>query len=374
MRRIADKIVNRIRNEFFHSMVLSAIKKPPFPILLAFIICSCSSLERISIQLATPPRHPVPPEIQSLAILNRSITSNFTDLQRDSLEKILVKKELNLDTIMLDSVAADTAIQVAAKALFESDRFDVVVPKQRDVKRGDKGRLLAPLDSNFIEGIRKDFNVNAVLVLESFSEKVITDLESRRYLVGFEGAGFVNAYRATINVAYNLQWRLYQPGINPPIVRYNTKDTIFWNSFDYSLKGTYDKLPSLKETLIQGGVAAGIEMADYISPEWNNAIRRYFKTGNKEADAAIPLAKSNKWEEAAGIWNKFADTPSANLRSKVEYNLALAAEMTGNLDSAIEWATKSYKTRYSYKIESYLKQLDERRKLFQKTGKNRLSR
>ena len=373
MRRIADKIVNRIRNEFFHSMVLSAIKKSPFPILLAFIICSCSSLERISIQLATPPRHPVPPEIQSLAILNRSITSNFTDLQRDSLEKILVKKELNLDTIMLDSVAADTAIQVAAKALFESDRFDVVVPKQRDVKRGDKGRLLAPLDSNFIEGIRKDFNVNAVLVLESFSEKVITDLESRRYLVGFEGAGFVNAYRATINVAYNLQWRLYKPGINPPIVRYNTKDTIFWNSFDYSLKGTYDKLPSLKETLIQGGVAAGIEMADYISPEWNNAIRRYFKTGNKEADAAIPLAKSNKWEEAAGIWNKFADTPSANLRSKVEYNLALAAEMTGNLDSAIEWATKSYKTRYSYKIESYLKQLDERRKLFQKTGKNRLS-
>lgn len=375
MKRVAKKIFNPIIDEFFLRMSLFVIRKSLFSLLLAVFLCSCSSLERISIQLSTPPLHPVPSEIQSLAILNRSITKSFTDLQRDSLEKILVNKELNMDTIMLDSVAADTAIQVAAKALFGSDRFDVVVPKERFVKRGDrKGGLLAPLDKDYIDRIMKDFNVNAVLVLESFSEKVISDLESQRFLSGFEGGGFINAYKATINVAYNLEWRLYQPDVNPPIVRYNTRDTIFWNSFDYSLKAMYEKLPSLKEALIGGGIAAGIEMAGYISPKWNDAIRRYYKTGNKEADAAIPLAKSNKWEEAAGIWNKFANASSISLRGKVEFNLALAAEMTGDLDSAIDWATKSYKTKYSYKIDSYLKQLIERRKLFQKTGKNRLSR
>lgn len=374
MRRIADYIFNRIRNEFSIPMNLFIIKKALCSIMLAIFLCSCSSLERISIQLATPPPHPVPGEIQSLAILNRSVTRNFTNLHRDSLEKILVKKELNLDTLMLDSVAADTAIQSAAKALFESDRFDVVVPKKRVVKRVDKGGLLIPLDKDYIDRIRKDFNVNAVLVLESFSEKVISDLESQRYLAGFDGGGFVNAYKATIDVAYNLEWRLYQPDIKPPIVRFNTKDTVFWNSFDYSLKAMYDNLPSLKEALIGGGIAAGIEMAGFISPKWNDAIRRYYKTGNKEADAAIPLVKSNKWEEAARIWNKFADASSKNLRSKVEFNLAVAAEMNGNIDSAIEWATKSYKTNYSYKIESYLKQLVERRETLKKSGKNKLPR
>jgi hypothetical protein len=55
----------------------------------------------------------------------------------------------------------------------------------------------------------------------------------------------------------------------------------------------------------------------------------------------------------------------------VEFNLALASEMSGNLDLAIEWGLKSFKTKYSKAIEVYLKNLDTKRSAKLKESKLR---
>lgn len=336
--------------------------------LIAFY--SCNTLGKISIQVSVPPKYPISPDIQSIAILNRSITPKFADFDRDSLEKVLVKHDLALDTIFLDSVASDTAIQVTAKAIFESQRFDVVVPKERNIVREDNGGILNPLDMSYISDICKEFNVNGVLVLENFSEKIFTDFSTRRFNVGYQTGRYIKEYDGVINLSYKLGWRLYQPQLNPSVLRFEISDTIFWESSDYSLKMMYNKLPSIKEALIGGGIASGQDMADKITPTWRDEIRRYYITGNKEIDTAIPLIKENKWEEAAEIWMKYSKVSPNSMRSKVEYNLALAAEMAGDIDLAIEWGIKSYKTKYSREAELYLKYLDLRRKELQKSPKN----
>ena len=46
----------------------------------------------------------------------------------------------------------------------------------------------------------------------------------------------------------------------------------------------------------------------------------------------------------------------------MEFNLALAAEMNGDLDLAIEWGLKSFKTKYTKAAEVYIKTLDYKRK------------
>lgn len=338
--------------------------------IILIVFYSCNSLGKISIQVSVPPKYPVSPEIQSVAILNRSLTRNFNNLERDSLEKILVKSELSLDTVFLDSVASDTAIQVAAKALFDSQRFDVVVPSERNIIRNDNGNMLNPLNTYYIDDLCKDYNVNGVLVLEDFSERVFTDFTTRRFNVGYESARFIKEYNGIINISYNLTWRLYQPHLTPSVLRYETNDTIFWDSSDYSLRAMYDKLPSIKEALIGGGIASGLDIAGKITPTWKDEIRKYYITGNKEIDAAIPMIKMNKWEEAAEIWMKYSTVSSISLRSKVEFNLALAAEMNGDLDLAIDWGIKSYKTRYSREAELYLKYLDRKRQELQKASAN----
>lgn len=318
---------------------------------------SCTSLGKIAIQVAVPPKNPISPEIQSIAILNRSMTANFINLKPDSIEKRLVANNRSFKKTFFDSIAADTAIQVAAREIFASQRFDVVIPLERNVWRDDKGSgILEPLDTASINELCKDFKVDGVLVLESFSEMVTRFI---RVLPANDRA----VYKGIIDLTYKSTWRFYQPRQNPPYLSFPVSGSIFWESsgYCYTLKEMYKKLPTTKEALIGGALASAMDIVDSITPKWVDETRYYYITKNENIDAAIPLIKMNKWVEAAEIWLKYSSESDKSLRSMVEYNLALASEMTGDIDQAIEWGVKSLKTKYSGNTERYLKDLQRRR-------------
>jgi len=317
-------------------------------LLSVILFYSCSSVKDIAIQVSIPPKKQISPDIQSIAILNRSITSGFTNLQNYSLET----KSGDFQ-FFNDSLAADTAIKVAANAIFNSQRFDVVVPLDHNIYRNDFG-LLPPLDSSAINEICKVFNVNGVLVLEHFNEK----LEKHGYIDDEANRG------GTINLIIMMTWRLYQPGYKFPVFDFQHQNAITWTcQSDYYIRTMSDRLPTAKEALISGGIAAGQDIADQICPVWLDEKRYYFSTGKRMIDAAISLLKKNKWAEAADIWAKHSSESDISLRSKVEYNLALAAEMTGNFDQAIEWGNKSLKTKYCKRTNLYLENLVHRQSL-----------
>lgn len=338
-------------------------------ILFVFVISvfySCVSLKKIGIEVSVLPEYPINEDIQSLALLNRSLTSQFTNNKTDTLEKILISKKMLLDTVFQDSIASDTVIKVAARALFESGRFDVVVPKELNIVRLDNSELSKPLNINFINELCTDFNVDAVLILESFTEQI----DTKYFLIPGYIATY-DSYDASIDIAYKSEWRLYRPDKTKSALRFQINDSIFWKANSLSLDDLYSQMPKTKEALIGGGIASGLKMAGFISPGWVNQNRYYFMTGNKEIDAAVPLIKSNKWEEAGAIWSKYTDVKSTTVRSKVEFNLALASEMTGDLNLAIEWGLKSFKTRYTKAVEVYLKALDNKRKALQNENTKR---
>jgi len=336
-------------------------------VVIVLLIFSCSSLRNIEIEVAVQPEYPIDEDIQSLAVLNRSMTNQFTNFKIDSLEKILFNHKMLLDSIFQDSIAADTAIQVAANALFESARFDVVVPKERNIERTDTSEIVRPLNIDFINDICTNFKVDGVLVLENFAEQ----LKTRYSLGASEGPYYDGGINADTDVDYFSEWRLYRPHDLRPVIRFQVGDTIFWNASSLILEDAYSHMPRTKDALIGGGIEAGLKMSEYISPKWVNQTRYYYLTGKSEIDAAVPLIKENKWEEATATWSKYSGINSKLVRSKVEYNLALAAEMDGDLDLAIEWGLKSFKTRYSKPAEVYLKTLDLKRKAQQKENKKR---
>jgi hypothetical protein len=354
------KILNSLARIWY-----SGIKGVVFAV-IGLVLYSCSSLRSIEIEVAVLPEYPIADNIQSLALMNRSMDLQFSNIKPDSLEKMLINKKMVIDTVFQDSLAADTAIQVAAKALFESGRFDAVVPKARNIDRLTNDDISNPLTHTYISTICKDFNVDAVLVLESFNEHLATT-----YRVTQDGVNYFKVYEAATDITYQSEWRLYRPDELKPSVRFYVTDSIFWKDESSFLKDLYEKMPLTKEALIGGGIASGLKMAGYISTNWVSQSRMYFLTGKPEIDAAVPLIKENKWAEAADLWAKYAKTNSRRTRGKVEFNLALAAEMNGDLDQAIEWGLKSFKTSYSKATEEYLKILDTNRKAKQKERKLR---
>ena len=308
------------------------------------------------------PEYPISEDVQSLALLNRSLNMQFTNLSSDSLEKVLIKSKMMMDSTFYDSIASDTVIHVTAQALFNSGRFDVVIPKEYNIYRNDSEAILPPLNINAIQNVCKNYNVDGVLVLEGFEEHISTNYDYRPIETG-------GGFDGSVDIDYKSEWRLYRPDAKKPAIRFQIGDSIFWKNSNYDLSNLYLQLPRTKEALIGGGIASGIKMASFISPKWIKQIRYYFETGNKEIDAAIPLIKENKWEDATLIWTKYTSVKSKRERSRVEFNLALAAEMSNDLDLAIEWGLKSFKTNYSSAAEEYLKTLDALRKAHQKEVK-----
>jgi hypothetical protein len=78
-----------------------------------------------------------------------------------------------------------------------------------------------------------------------------------------------------------------------------------------------------------------------IIPTWTPVERMYYTTDNKDMREAEKFALNSDWLKAAEIWNK--QTKSQNLLTVAEatYNMALACEMEGKLDAAIDWLVRS---------------------------------
>lgn len=328
---------------------------------ILILLTSCVSVGKISIQVAVPPKLAVPNEIQSLVIMNRSMNDEFANYNQDSLEALFVKKKLALDSVFLDSVACDTTLQALGNYLFQSGRYDVVIPVRRNIPNNNPSYKdqSASLTLGQVRQICTEFKVDALLLLENFHEKVNTAFKMSAGAI-YSGDFSVNETYAYVQVAYHSNWKLYQPLEKLYMAKFEVQDTIFWDGYGATLQETYEKLPLIKEALIGGAIENGQNLAAYISPGWKSDVRTYFITGNEDADKAIPLLKKNEWKEAETIWMRHANSGSASLRSKIEFNLALAAEMNGNLEDALLWVAKSSKSNYSKAAEHYEQVLNKR--------------
>jgi len=116
------------------------------------------------------------------------------------------------------------------------------------------------------------------------------------------------------------------------------------------------KLPGIKQALFNTAIKIALDVDGKISPFWVSEKRGYFLF-NLKNDRGQQLINENKTAEARAFWLEKAKSTKKKIKSRAEYNLALASELEGNIDQAIEWGLKSFHTLYDYRTEVYLKKL-----------------
>jgi len=82
-------------------------------------------------------------------------------------------------------------------------------------------------------------------------------------------------------------------------------------------------------------------MASKIAPIWLNDKRLLFHIGSKEMEKAALFAINGQWIEAASEWQKVFALKNRKLCAKAAFNMALANEMLGKFDLALEWLIKA---------------------------------
>jgi len=330
------------------------------------MVTSCAtSYHSITIETAKPSQAILPNDIASLVLMNRSVTPEFRNFNKDSLQHYFYSKNFNISSVVLDSVAADTTLKVLGDLLFESGRYDVVIPKDRNFARDLKFfRVPEELDWDEVSRICSEFRADALLVIERYYNKVITRLAMHPASMEYQPY-----YSGSIDSKYDAVVKIYDPSRKEIVRQLIVADTISWSDSDISVKALFMKLPSVKECLVQTGIQVALDLDSRLSPAWIRDRRGYFLIENDDFPRISKWVEQNDWQSAYDYWLPYAKSGKKSVSSKAQFNLALASEMLGNIDEAIQWANQSYQTSYRGQTEQYLNKLGQRRavlKQFQK--------
>jgi hypothetical protein len=335
-------------------------------LLAGITLVSCKSNYAIlTIENIQHAKEELSPDIQSITLMNRSMSGQFQNHREDSLQMYFYRKGFQLSNIVLDSAAADTTIRALAALMFESGRYDVVVPLERNFKRSLSYEILPDtLSPAQVSEICTNFKTDALMVLELFTTKTMADYSAERYLDGTTGN--IYSYNATLDLKYNAFFRVYKPGIKTLVKEIALSDTIYWESVDNSQEGLFRKLPTVKQALINAGIKVALDVDSKLSPTWIPEKRGYFLFKNKD-DQGQKFMNENKYDEAGQYWTEMSRSTNKKTRSKAEYNLALISELNGDMDKAIEFGLKSFYSFYRFQTQTYLKKLEARKIELQKS-------
>lgn len=323
--------------------------------LIALVVVSCKShFSVLTIETPGPAKLELPQSIQSLTLMNRSMNKQFATHHPDTLQLYFFDNGYQLSVVVLDSLASDTTLRALGELLFSSGRFDVVIPIERNIERTINYNMVPDtLSTEYVKEQLDTYQTDALMVLEKFDMKVMTDFATERLYDRYTGSQ--NEFFASMDLKYDALFRIYKPGRKVQDIQ--VSDTIYWEGAEDSQVRLFSKHPSVKQALINGGIKIALDVDSKISPSWTREKRGFFVFDRKD-DLGRQLLNENNIEGAKAFWMEKAQSTNKKTKSRAEYNLALASELEGNIDEAIEWGLKSYQTLYHYQTELYLKKLD----------------
>jgi tetratricopeptide (TPR) repeat protein len=331
-------------------------------IIPVYFLASCSTVSNIPLEISHVPKEAIDPDIQSLTLVNGAINSRFDDYKGDSLQQTFFQRQFKADTLLYDTRAADTLLIALGNLLFESGRFDIVIPEERILPNHGDHFFPTMLDWNIADTIVRNFQTDALLSLDLFRTRVVTDYK-KETLYDQSTGEFFAGYHAQMAVAYESMFRIYYPAQKQVVKNILIRDTLMWEDFDYEIRPLFNRFTPVKQAMAEAAIHSALRLSEQIAPIWQRVNRAYFDKGHVILEQAGLAVKSGDWATAIKLWHDLEKSDvSKSVLSKAQYNLALGYEITGTIEEAIEWGVKSYETKYRPITYNYLEILGSRKK------------
>ncbi len=330
-------------------------------IILAIVFASCVTTQTLTIEIPQPAKEELPANIQSLTLVNRTVDNRYQNLEADSLQNIFYLQQFNLDTTIYDLQAVDTTLKALGELLYESGRYDYVIPVERFIDFRKNSFLSYEMSWDEVRELCETYNTDAVLSMDYYRTRVSANY-GRETFYDPVSDDFVEASSAQMNVNYEIMFRIYEPKQEKVLVRELLRDTLIWEDADINARQLFSHFTPVKQALTEAGIAAALDFSDKISTRWRQESRSYFSSGSDQMEHGAALAKDGEWEAAIAAWQELEKTSgSKSEKSKVQFNIAVGYEILGNIDEAVSWALKSYETMYRPQTYTYLEMLRQRK-------------
>jgi hypothetical protein len=137
-------------------------------------------------------------------------------------------------------------------------------------------------------------------------------------------------------------WRIYDPQIKEVVdERLFNKNMVFSGKGINPIKAV-EAVAGRNETVQEYSRNLGIAYAKRLIPRTRRIARDYFVRGTDNFKVAQRRAQAGDWDGAAELWQQELSNPDEKIAGRAHYNMAISNEINGELDKAIQFASKSY--------------------------------
>lgn len=310
-----------------------------------FLFASCSSTNSLTLGVVEPARVPIPSDVLRVGIINRSIPSEGNS-ELDKIDKILTLEGLNLD-----KEGAEASVTGLKDELSRINRFEkIIIIDDIEVQRKGLGVFPAALSWNAIEQICEANGVDVIFSLEVYDTNTRVDYDATTVSLpnSFGIKADIPGHRVTLRTALKNGWRVYDPQSKLVLDEFMYNKEIVSVGEGINPMRAIEAVVGRKESVMELSSGLGNLYALKIRPLRKRVTRNYFVKGTDNFEIGQRRAQAGDWNGAADLWEQELSNPDGKIAGRAFYNMAIINEINGDLEKAMEFASKSY-TDYNTK-------------------------
>lgn len=274
-------------------------------------------------------------DIKTLALVNR-----YRPAKKKKVLNVL-EGLVTGEGIGQDRRAADEALTGLTDALAGSPRFSITRPNV-ELEGSGLGTFPEPLSPEFVKEITAENGAQALVTIEAFDSDMNTSCTSRTETIKEDGVERqVTVFEAARSVDVTVGWRFYDGVTGELIDEFRMGDNVCFNADGATEREAIRSLPNDEYVVREIGRVTGLHYSQRISPTWVTVHRRYYTKGSDNLRAGAIQMENGRIEKAEGWWKKDENHPEDKVQGRIAFNKALAAEMRGDLETAIDLAIEA---------------------------------
>ncbi|MBN2350767.1 MAG: tetratricopeptide repeat protein [Bacteroidales bacterium] len=304
---------------------------------IGILTLSGCSASRMSFNVMAPANKVIPKEIQTLAIIDRSVPEN-EDLNK--IEGILTGEGLEQDKLSTQFV-----LDGLRESLSTSSRYNVI--RTTEIMKGSGSGFLfpTPLPWEKVEQLCEKYDADAIVSLETYDSDFIISKDILS----------LTDLRVNGTASVNCGFRMYFPSEKSIIDEFHFSHKQSGEIDARSIRAVIGTLITKNAVIHDASFTAGMIYGERITPSWYRVSRDYFKKskGDYDFEEGARMMELNDWDKATAALEKALESNKMKTRGRAAHNLAVVNEILGDLPAAKEWTTVAWGKYKEKKSKDY---------------------
>lgn len=335
-------------------------------LIFSFILglAACGGKKPVSINTLRPANITIDSHIQKVLVIDRTKPS-----ERDRWINI-GEGVLTGEGIMADRAAAQELVNSLKNSLQNSPRFQTTIANERYIGNSLTAVFPEPIPLHEQHKLLRTYKVDAIVALEILDtdfiitdgqrtvKKKVSNRENRN-----EVEKEVNEWFAKGVGNIKVGMRVYDPHRRQIIDQQLLSNTQTWEATGESKQEALAALIVRDEAVRNLCRKLGHDYAFKIAP-MPVSLRRLFFTKSKnspELEEGGRMAEVGAWNDAINKWEEgIIKAEKEKDKARMAYNIAVAYEVLGDLDKALEAAQNAYSKYNSKEARNYAQQIQSR--------------